>query len=510
MELSQSTGLPRRCWELPSWGMDGAPGSAGMACPFAFRVPPGSHSTLRRRCRMDACPANSARRRLDIATQGTRISETPTGRLVTCSNDALTRSSHGDDHGPLFVEPHGFTSGAMPWRRYCAPLTGFLPEKPEAVRTIDTSLPLIHAICVAGARPNLIKIKPIIDAMESQGARTTFVHTGQHYDETMSGVFLEDLGLRQPDQILNVGSGSHAEQTSRVMTAFEPVVTELAPDMVIVVGDVNSTLGCALVAAKAGTLVAHVEAGLRSRDWSMPEEVNRVVTDRVSDYLFAPSSDAVTNLKAEGYRSDQIHLVGNVMVDSLLTNLDRAIRRDIVHRLGLREGHYALVTLHRPNNVDDDETLRQLIQVLGHLAEEIRVVFPVHPRTRTRLAGLNIPAAVLLTEPCGYLDFVALENGASLVLTDSGGVQEETTVLGVPCLTLRENTERPVTITEGTNQVVGHSPERILSAARDILVNSRPKRSPALWDGHAASRIAEILVSDDFHGRLRPTDLGVG
>jgi UDP-N-acetylglucosamine 2-epimerase (non-hydrolysing) len=289
------------------------------------------------------------------------------------------------------------------------------------------------------------------------------------------------------------------------MVAFEPIVSELRPDVVVVVGDVNSTVGCALVAAKSGAFVAHVEAGLRSGDWAMPEEVNRVVTDRVSDDLFAPSADAVANLQAEGCRTDQIHLVGNVMVDSLLANLDRAIGRDTLARLGLRAGHYALVTLHRPANVDDVGVLARLIEVLGSLAEDIRVVFPLHPRTRTKLEGLAVPAAVMLIEPCGYLDFVALEHGAALVLTDSGGVQEETTVLGVPCLTLRDNTERPITVTEGTNQVVGRSPERILLAARDVLANGWPKRSPALWDGKASVRIADILVGVP-EGRLRPSD----
>jgi UDP-N-acetylglucosamine 2-epimerase (non-hydrolysing) len=292
------------------------------------------------------------------------------------------------------------------------------------------------------------------------------------------------------------------------MVAFEPVVDELRPDVVVVVGDVNSTLGCALVAAKAGTTVAHVEAGLRSRDWSMPEEVNRVVTDRVSDVLFAPSADGVANLQAEGYRADQIHLVGNVMVDSLLSNLDRSISRDTLARFGLRSGNYALVTLHRPSNVDDVGMLIRLIDVLGCLAEDIPVVFPVHPRTRARLVGLAVPSAVTLIDPCGYLDFVALEYGAALVLTDSGGVQEETTVLGVPCLTLRENTERPTTVTEGTNQVIGRSPDRILETARHVLAYGWPKQCPELWDGHAGARIADVLVDRSSRRLLRPTGVG--
>jgi UDP-N-acetylglucosamine 2-epimerase (non-hydrolysing) len=352
-----------------------------------------------------------------------------------------------------------------------------------------------------------MKIKPVIDGLESLGARTTFIHTGQHYDESMSGVFLQDLGLRQPDLILGVGSGTHAQQTARVMTAFEPVIVELRPDVVVVVGDVNSTLGCALVAAKESIPLAHVEAGLRSRDWSMPEEVNRVVTDRISDYLFAPSADAVANLRSEGYRADQIHLVGNVMVDSLLTNLEGAIARDTLTKLGLRNKPYALVTLHRPSNVDDVAMLGRLIQTLGELAEDIPVVFPVHPRTRTRLKSLDVPTKIRLLEPQGYLDFVALEYGASIVLTDSGGIQEETTVLGVPCITLRDTTERPITVAEGTNQVVGRTPDRILRAARGVLTNGWPKRCPVLWDGHAGTRIADILTRDSPRSANVGTDL---
>lgn len=366
---------------------------------------------------------------------------------------------------------------------------------------------MIHAICVAGARPNLIKIKPVLDGLEAYGAMTTFVHTGQHYDEAMSGVFLDDLGLRRPDRSLGIGSGTHAEQTARVMVAFEPLLDELRPDMVVVVGDVNSTLGCALVAAKAGVQVAHVEAGLRSRDWTMPEEVNRVATDRVSDYLFATSEDAVRNLEHEGYRSDQIHLVGNVMVDSLLANLDRAKERNLPARLGLTSGRYGLVTLHRPANVDDPDVLESLVETLGRVSRTLPLVFPVHPRTRLRLEGLSIAEDVHVIDPCGYLDFLSLEADAALVLTDSGGVQEETTVLGVPCLTVRDNTERPVTVTEGTNQVVGRSADRIVAAVHDVIEHGRPKRFPALWDGKAGIRIAEVLVRDVPTKVLRPTDL---
>lgn len=345
-----------------------------------------------------------------------------------------------------------------------------------------------------------MKTKPVLDALEARGVDTVLVHTGQHYDPLMNDVFFSDLGLRRPDHFLGVGSGTHAEQTARVMTAFEPLVIELEPDAVVVVGDVNSTLACALVAAKAGTLVAHVEAGLRSGDWSMPEEVNRVVTDRVSDLLLAPSSDAVANLRAEGYGDDRIHLVGNTMIDTLLANVDRARSRSTVADLGLTPGGYGLVTLHRPANVDDEAILGALMKALRELAEELPLVFPVHPRARARLHDLDMPGRLRLIEPVGYLDFVALQAGARLVLTDSGGVQEETTVLGVPCLTLRETTERPITVDEGTNTVVGRDPGRILDEARRVLRAPPPPRRPALWDGRAGARIADVLVTaDDGH-----------
>lgn len=353
-----------------------------------------------------------------------------------------------------------------------------------------------------------MKIKPVLDALDEAGADTTLVHTGQHYDAAMSDVFFEELGLRAPELFLGVGSGSQAEQVARVMVAFEPLLDELRPDVVVVVGDVNSTVACALVAAKAGALVAHVEAGLRSRDWAMPEEVNRVVTDRVSDYLLAPSPDAVANLRAEGYRSDQIHLVGNVMIDTLLVNVERARCRPILNDLGVVSGGYGLVTLHRPSNVDDPERLRQLVKTLGTVAEECPLVFPVHPRTRQRLAGIDVPPGLTLVEPTGYLDFIALEAAARLVLTDSGGIQEETTALGVPCLTLRESTERPITIEEGTNQLVGCEPQRIVAAARAVLRNGVPRRCPALWDGRAGERVARVLLDGGGpSSHLRPTDV---
>jgi UDP-N-acetylglucosamine 2-epimerase (non-hydrolysing) len=350
-------------------------------------------------------------------------------------------------------------------------------------------------LLVAGARPNLMKIAPVMREFEARSAECVLVHTGQHYDDEMSGVFFRDLGLRDPDHHLGVGSGSHGVQTARVMEAFEPLVEELRPDVVIVVGDVNSTLGCALVGAKSGARVAHVEAGLRSRDWTMPEEINRVVTDRVSDYLFAPSPDAVENLRAEGYTDDRIHLVGNVMVDTLLHSLERARSRTTVRDLGLDGRRYGLVTLHRPANVDDPHTLKALLGAFNSIARFLPLVFPVHPRTAARIATEGVDPSLIVTPPLGYLDFIALEASADLVLTDSGGVQEETTVLGVPCLTVRENTERPITIEQGTNTLVGRDPEVIVAEARRVLREGVPTRRPDLWDGRAAVRIVGVLMS---------------
>jgi UDP-N-acetylglucosamine 2-epimerase (non-hydrolysing) len=363
-------------------------------------------------------------------------------------------------------------------------------------------------LLIAGARPNFMKVKPVLDALENRGAEVVLVHTGQHYDAAMNDVFFTDLGLRPPDRHLGTGSGSHAEQTARVMLAFEPLVDELTPDAVVVVGDVTSTLACGLVAAKAGVPVGHVEAGLRSRDWSMPEEVNRVVTDRLSDLLFAPSPDGVDNLRAEGYHDDQIHLAGNVMIDTLFANLDRALASDALHRHGLSPGGYALATLHRPANVDDTGMLAGLLRALGEVARDVPVVLPVHPRTAARLEQVGLPDGIRLVPPAGYLDFIALQASARLVLTDSGGVQEETTALGVPCLTLRDSTERPITITEGTNLLVGRDPDRIIATARRVLTDPPPKRAPALWDGHAGERIADALLALlAAPSRPRPTDL---
>jgi UDP-N-acetylglucosamine 2-epimerase (non-hydrolysing) len=353
----------------------------------------------------------------------------------------------------------------------------------------------MRVICVVGARPNFMKVKPVMDALASTGEEIVLVHTGQHYDAAMSDVFFDELGLRQPDHYLGAGSGSHAVQTSRVMLAFEPLMESVRPDLVLVVGDVNSTLACALVTAKSGIALGHVEAGLRSWDWSMPEEVNRVVTDRVSDHLFAPSPDAVANLRAEGRPAEQVHLVGNVMVDTLFANLDRARDRDTLARLGLTPGQYGVVTLHRAGNVDDAAVLGRLLSALGQVAELCPLVLPAHPRLAIRLAEASTSARLRIIPAVGYLDFIALQAGARLILTDSGGVQEETTALGVPCLTLRENTERPITITQGTNRLVGTDPDRIIDAARLALSRPPVPRRPALWDGHAGQRIAAALVA---------------
>ncbi|NND02316.1 MAG: UDP-N-acetylglucosamine 2-epimerase (non-hydrolyzing) [Acidimicrobiia bacterium] len=352
----------------------------------------------------------------------------------------------------------------------------------------------LQALLVVGARPNFMKIKPVLDALEIRGVDCLLVHTGQHYDAKLSQVFFDELGIRAADEHLNVGSGSHAVQTAAVMVAFEKVVDREQPDMVVVVGDVNSTLACALVGAKAGVHVTHVESGLRSRDWSMPEEINRVATDHISDLLLAPSPDGVANLAAEGITGDRVALVGNVMIDTLLSNVDQARERPILDKLGLERKGFGLVTLHRPANVDDPAELDALIGALGAISTDYPLVFPVHPRTVHQLDGINMPEGIIVTEPFGYLDFVALQDAAALVLTDSGGVQEETTVLGTPCLTLRDNTERPITITEGTNTVVGRDPEAIVAEARVRLENGWPVRRPALWDGMAGERCADAII----------------
>jgi len=360
----------------------------------------------------------------------------------------------------------------------------------------------VKIVHIVGARPNFMKIAPVLEAVRSRGTDVAqvLVHTGQHYDAQMSDVFFRDLGMPQPDVYLGVGSGSHAEQTGRVMVALEPVFAEQRPDLVVVAGDVNSTLAAAIVAAKAVIPVAHVEAGLRSFDMTMPEEVNRIVTDRLSALCLTPSADGDENLRREGVAEDRIARVGNVMIDSLQRALplsDR-IADETLSRRGVQDGGFALVTLHRPANVDDPAVLARIVGALRQVARDLVVLFPVHPRTRKRLADTSLlegETRILLCDPAGYLEFQALMSRARVVLTDSGGIQEETTALGVPCLTLRENTERPVTISEGTNILVGRDPERILPEVRSILSGrTKAGRIPALWDGHAAERVADALL----------------
>lgn len=381
-------------------------------------------------------------------------------------------------------------------------------------------------ILLVGARPNFMKIAPIIRAMDKHNAssqtnqiKSTLVHSGQHYDYRMSQVFFQDLKLPEPDVYLGVGSGTHAEQTGKAMIELEKVLLREEPDLVVVVGDVNSTLAGALASVKLHIPVAHVEAGLRSGDRSMPEEINRLLTDAVSDYLFTPSPDADQNLEREGIPPEKIFLVGNVMIDSLLYNKPLAAKSDIVHRLGLlatpdpsatdcgsqitnRQSPvkpYALLTLHRPSNVDSDCSLLRIGEAIRQISLRLTVVFPIHPRTRKNLERFGLQRLfedehILLTEPLGYLDFLKLEADAMFVMTDSGGIQEETTVLRVPCLTLRDSTERPITITEGTNILVGNDSQRIVEEATRVLDNKGKKGSiPALWDGRAAERIVRII-----------------
>jgi UDP-N-acetylglucosamine 2-epimerase (non-hydrolysing) len=353
---------------------------------------------------------------------------------------------------------------------------------------------------VVGARPNFMKVAPVMHEMAQypREFEQILVHTGQHYDTLMSRVFFEELGLPRPDVNLEVGSGSHTWQTAQVMSRFEPVVEEISPDWVVVVGDVNSTLACALVCSKMGIGVAHVEAGLRSYDRSMPEEINRLLTDQISDLLFTPSSDADENLLREGVAEEKVHFVGNVMIDTLVRLLPKAQAQwpGLRERFGLQR--YLLVTLHRPSNVDEIEGLKGILEALSEISNEIAVLFPVHPRTRRRIHDFGLQEAaqgVQLLEPFGYLNFLALQAHADLVLTDSGGIQEETTYLGVPCLTARPNTERQVTIRSGTNQLVESSRHALVEAIRGRLAAEKvPRRVPPLWDGHTAKRIVRVFL----------------
>lgn len=369
---------------------------------------------------------------------------------------------------------------------------------------------------VAGARPNLMKVSPLIEeAKKYKGIKYYFIYTGQHYGKLMAEVFWKDFNLPNPDADLAVGSGSHAEQTAAIMTGFEKACLKFRPDIVVVVGDVNSTLACALTAAKLGIKIAHVESGLRSFDRSMPEEINRLLTDQLSDFLFVTEPSALKNLKKEGVDKNKIYFTGNVMIDTLLRSSNKIRSSDVLVRLGLDDPKikYALLTLHRPSNVDDKPALKMILNALSKLSKDITIIFPVHPRTQkllkkfgmhnyfslhNRKDAVNIQKnKINCVDPLNYIDFIKLISEAELVLTDSGGIQEETTILNIPCLTLRENTERPVTIEKGTNVLAGRRPERIIAHAKKILKKKAKKvPAPKLWDGKAAKRIIKILLKE--------------
>ncbi len=364
-----------------------------------------------------------------------------------------------------------------------------------------------RVLCVVGARPNFMKIAPIMRAFagSSSSLNATLVHTGQHYDVAMKHAFFDQLHIPEPDVDLGVGSGTHAQQTAEIMKRFEPVLDDVHPCAVLVVGDVNSTIACALVAVKKGIPVVHVEAGLRSGDRGMPEEINRILTDQLSDLLFLTEDSARNNLAKEGISTEKIHFVGNVMIDTLLYNLADAIPAktslsDMKLDSALCEkGRYGVVTLHRPSNVDDPAVLRDLLEVLARVSERTPLLFPIHPRTNARIesAGLHAileKAAITAIPPQGYLEMLGLMKDAQVVLTDSGGIQEETTALGVPCITLRDNTERPITVEQGTNTIVGTDPGKIMACYEDVVsTGGKVGRVPDLWDGKAASRIVQII-----------------
>ncbi len=354
----------------------------------------------------------------------------------------------------------------------------------------------IRLAIVAGARPNFMKIAPLMKALSNDSDfQLALIHTGQHYDDNMSGQFFRDLGIADPQYHLDVGSGSHAQQTAEIMKRIESVLEEVRPTAVIVVGDVNSTAAASLVAKKLGIDVIHVEAGLRSFDRSMPEEINRIVTDSIADVFLVTEESGRTNLLREGIAPDRIYLVGNLMIDSLRQHLERARTSDITDRLGVRGKPYGLVTLHRPANVDDVDSLGEIVGALSVIAESLPLLWPMHPRTRSRLqnSGIELSPGVRVLEPLGYLDFLSLEADSSIVLTDSGGIQEETTALGVSCLTLRDNTERPATIQFGTNRLAGTRKVTILSAWEAVQRSPRVNQIPPLWDGQAGPRCREVL-----------------
>jgi len=364
-------------------------------------------------------------------------------------------------------------------------------------------------IGVVGARPNFIKMAALLSAIDSFNQKQKvsriskiLVHTGQHYDEKLSDIFFRVLQIPSPDINLGIGSGSHAWQTAEIMRKFEPVLTEHRPDLVIVVGDVNSTISCALVASKLGIKVAHVEAGLRSFDRTMPEEINRILTDAISDFLFTSERDAERNLLREGISKDKIHFVGNTMIDTLIKHKTNADKSNILSQIGCKEREYAVLTLHRPSNVDNLSSLRGILEALNEISKRTMIVFPAHPRTKKEIKrnGITLDKKIILCEPVGYLDFIKLISNSKFVLTDSGGIQEETTVLGVPCLTIRENTERPVTVTQGTNILVGTNRERIVKGSLTILNGAvREHKLPELWDGKAADRVIDVIAQFFLH-----------
>ena len=354
---------------------------------------------------------------------------------------------------------------------------------------------------IAGARPNFMKIAPLMKEFRNHPSfEAVLVHTGQHYDFQMSETFFQDLDIPKPDVYLNVGSGSHAVQKAKIMMAFEEVLLQKQPDLLIVVGDVNSTVACSLVAAKLSTPVAHVEAGLRSFDRGMPEEINRLVTDALSDYLFVSEASGMHNLKKEGLPKQKVHFVGNVMIDTLLGHRAKIAKSDIMKKLALKPKTYCVVTLHRPSNVDSKEALEKILDILEAISRRVKIVYPIHPRSRKMIQEHGIHERVQkiqnlsLLDPQGYVDFIQLVKNASFVLTDSGGIQEETTVLRVPCLTMRDNTERPVTIKLGTNRLVRRNKEEILRHI-DAILRGRTKQGqiPPYWDGRAAKRIVKVL-----------------
>lgn len=361
----------------------------------------------------------------------------------------------------------------------------------------------IKIISVVGARPNFMKIAPLhrVFLKQRESVNHLICHTGQHYDERMSEIFFKDLEMPEPDFYLGAGSGSHAEQTARIMIEFEKIVLQEKPDLVIVAGDVNSTIACSLVAVKLGIKTAHIEAGLRSFDRRMPEEINRILTDSISDYLFVTEESGITNLVNEGVGKEKIFFVGNTMIDSLVYFLNKAEKSDVISKYGLKPSEYCLITLHRPSNVDSASFLKELLGVLNSLAEKVRIVFPVHPRTMKNIEAAelknNLNRHLFLTEPAGYIEFLALIKNAGLIITDSGGIQEESTYLGVQCITVRENTERPITVKLGTNWLIGTNLQKVKEAALDII-NGKIKRGtiPPLWDGHTAERIADILLNN--------------